>query len=152
MIWLIAGYGLFRNDAPMTPFTIEHLTHERLMDAWPIIQASGVQPHINWWLNDAAQLLDESGGVLAARAPDGIVYGVAIYRLARDPRFGRILSVESIVAFELSRRAPVRQALCDALDELSSTLECNGIGMAERLSGAPQQRLAKPFFPAATNA
>jgi hypothetical protein len=134
----------------MARFTIEHLTHKRLLAAWPIIRASGAEPCAEWWLNDAMRLIDDGGGVLAARAPDGIVHGVAIYRIARDQRFGRILSVASIVTFELRRRAPVRQALCDALDELSLTLECKGIGMAD--CPLVRQQLSKPFFPAATNA
>jgi len=139
MIWLIAGYGLSLKLGDMTRVAIEHLTHERLLAAWPIIRASGAQPCAEWWIGQAARLIDEGGGVLAARAPDGIVHGVVIYRLARDDRVGKVLSVDTIVAFELSRGAPVRKALCNALDELSLTLECKRIG-------SPRQQLPRPFF------
>lgn len=114
----------------MPRFTIEHLAKDRLAEAWPIMRASAHQPQLEWWLNDAARLIDHGGGVLVARALDGTVHGVATYRLAARLHVGRVLSVETLITFELNRHMPVRRALCDALDTLSLDFECRGIGIA----------------------
>jgi hypothetical protein len=128
---------LFLNLAAMPGFTIEHLTHERLLDAWPIVRSSGGYARADWWLAHAACLIGDGGGVLAVRAADGAVHGVAIYRLGRDRSFNKVLSVQSIITFELRRRAPARRTLCDALDELSLKLDCNGVEMRDRLRPKP---------------
>lgn len=141
MTWLIARYGLFLNLAAMPGFAIEHLTHERLLDAWPIIRSSGAYARSDWWLTDAARLIGDGGGVLAVRAADGIVHGIATYRLGRDRRFERILWVQSIITFELRRRAAARRALRDALDELSRKLECKGVEMRDRFRAKPSMAL-----------
>jgi hypothetical protein len=135
MIWLIAGYGLFRNHAAMRWCAIEHMTPEQLPDAWLLIHASGLQPSAQWWLSEAKRLINNDRRVLAARAPDGLVHGLVLYRIVGDERVGKRLSVESIITLELSHSAPVRRALCDALDELSLTLECDGIDVVEAQVG-----------------
>lgn len=121
----------------MPAFTIEHLTPERLSEAWPIIRSSGLYPRPEWWLTDAVRLIGDGGGVLAARAADGIVHGVAIYTLGPGRHFKKVLSIWSIVTFELRRDGPARCALCEALDELSLTLECKGIEMRDHLCSGP---------------
>lgn len=47
----------------MPGFAIEHLTHELLLDAWPIIRSSGAYARADWWLTDAACLIDRAGGL-----------------------------------------------------------------------------------------
>ena len=61
----------------MPAFTIEHLDEHKLLDAWPLLRSAGVEPLPDWWENEALVLMRRGGGVLAARAPDGSVHGVA---------------------------------------------------------------------------
>jgi hypothetical protein len=111
----------------MPVFAIDHLTPERLLDAWPVIRSSGAYARVDWWLTEAACLIGDGGGVLAVRGADGMVHGVAIYRLDREAHFKKVLSVQSIITFELRRRAPARRTLYQALDELSLALNCRGV-------------------------
>lgn len=116
----------------MPNFVVENLKRDRLLDAWPIVRICGPQTNPLWWVNDAKQLIERGGGVLAARALDHIVHGIATFEPLDDRYRGRILAVQELLSFELSEAAPVRRALCDALDDLSLALGCNGIaiGMA----------------------
>ena len=71
----------------MAHFTVENLQKERLGEAWPVVQTSGLEANLDWWLTDAARLIDRGGGVLVARAPDGSIHGVATYgRAVSRPR------------------------------------------------------------------
>jgi hypothetical protein len=108
-------------------FAIEHLDEERLLEAWPVVRMANIHANADWWLSEAAALIDRGGGILAARAADGSIHGVAAYEVARNPRLGRVLSVNTLVTFELSRRAPVRHALCDGLELLASAFDCHGM-------------------------
>ncbi len=114
----------------MPNFAVENLKRDRLLDAWPVVRVCGPQTNPDWWLNDARQLIERGGGVLAARALDHIVHGIATYEPLDDKYRGRILAVQDLLSFELSHAAPVRRALCDALDDLSLALGCNGIAIS----------------------
>ena len=95
----------------MAHFTVENLQKERLGEAWPVVQTSGLEANLDWWLTDAARLIDRGGGVLVARAPDGSIHGVATYGLAGKPPEARVLTVDLLLTFELNGRAPARRAL-----------------------------------------
>jgi hypothetical protein len=41
--------------------------------------------------------------------------------------FGHVLQVETLVSFELSRRSPVRHALCDALIGFARLFDCDAV-------------------------
>ena len=75
----------------------------------------------------ATDLIERGGGILAARAPDGTIHGVATYEVAKKALLGRVLAVDTLITFELSRRAPARRALCDALDLLGHAFDCRNI-------------------------
>jgi hypothetical protein len=83
--------------------------------------------------------------VLAARGPDGSVHGVATYAAARNQRAGCVLSVEKLITVELSRKAPCRNALCEALELLSLALGCHGVTLPLP-NKAYLQHLAKRIY------
>ena len=60
-------------------------------------------------------------------AEDGCLHGIATYEPITKGISGRVLNVEIMVAFELSRRAPVRQALCDALLGFARLFDCDSV-------------------------
>jgi hypothetical protein len=111
----------------MAQFAIEHLSDDQLPEAWPVVRMVDAHANCDWWLSEAAELIERGGGILAARAPDGNIHGIATYAVARKPLLGRVLAVDTLVAFELSRRAPARHALYEALELLASAFDCRSI-------------------------
>lgn len=111
----------------MAQFAIEHLNEDRLAQAWPVVCMSHSHANADWWISEGTALIGRGGGILAARAPDGIIHGVATYEVARKNVLGRVLAVGTLVTFELSRRAPARHALCDALDLLGHAFVCRSV-------------------------
>lgn len=145
MICLIAEYGLSlsvteRDSCAMAQFAIEHLSEGQLLDAWPVVRMCHSHVNGDWWVSEAAALIERGGGILAARAPDGTIHGVATYEVARKALLGRVLAVDTLITFELSRRAPARHALCDALELLASAFDCRGIVLPLPSKGQVQHR------------
>lgn len=111
----------------MACFAIEHLSEDRLVEAWPVVRMSHSHANPDWWVSEAVALIERGGGVLAARGPDDAIHGIATYQIARKALLGRVLAVDTLITFELSRRAPVRHALCEALEILASAFDCRSI-------------------------
>lgn len=111
----------------MSKFAVEHLSEDRLAEAWPVVCMSHSHANADWWISESAALIGRGGGVLAARAPDGTIHGVATYEVAKKGFLGRVLAVATLVTFELSRRAPARHALCDSLDLLGHAFDCRSV-------------------------
>lgn len=117
----------------MPILTIAHLDEEHLLDAWPILHVAGGEVQRLWWENEARALLGRGGGILAARAADGTVYGVATYECAhRDAE--SVLAVDRLVALELNGNEPVKRALRGAIDEIASAFGCSAIALPARPS------------------
>jgi len=124
----------------VTEFTIEHLEPARFAEAWPVVRMSLARGEDAWWQSEAQNIIGRGGGVLAARGPDGSVHGIATYEPARNQRAGCVLSVEKLITVELSRKAPCRNALCQALDLLSLALGCHGVTLPLPNKGYLQHR------------
>jgi hypothetical protein len=118
----------------VSQFTIEHLSERSLAEANAIVALSN---HLaSCWDDEALALIRRGGGVLAARAADGTVQGIASSEMLDKRHAGRVLAVDRLVAFELSRRQPVRQALIDALQRISEVFGCTAVTGAEPVSRA----------------
>lgn len=126
-------------------FAIEHLGEDRLAEAWPVVCMAHSHANAEWWVSEAASLIERGGGVLAARGPDGAVHGVATYEVARKAPLGRVLVVDTLITFELSRRAPARHALYEALELLASAFDCRNI-VLPLASKAHLQHRAKALY------
>jgi len=129
----------------MAVFSIEYLGEKQLAEAWPIVRMSHSHPNAEWWLAEASALIERGGGILAARAPDQTIHGVATYEVARKALLGRVLAVDILITFELSRRAPARHALCDALGLLASAFDCRSLVLPLPSTGHVQHR-TKRFY------
>jgi hypothetical protein len=132
----------------MPAFAIEHLDESKLLDAWPILRAAGAEPLPDWWENEARELMGRGGGVLAARAPDGSVHGVASYECVHGPRTGSVLAVDRLVTFELNRKEPVKEALCGAIYTIAAAFCCSSVALPLPARGFLQQR-ARQIYGAA---
>lgn len=113
----------------MPIFTIEHLAQSAILDAWPLVRSAGSEPLPDWWENEARALMDRGGGVLAARAPDGSVHGVATYECVHRQAKGSVLAVDRLVTLELNRKEPVKQALAGALQRIACAFCCSAIAL-----------------------
>jgi hypothetical protein len=129
----------------MAQFTIEHLSEDLLLDAWPVVRMGHSHANGDWWLSEATVLNGRGGGILAARAPDGTIHGVATYEVAKKALLGRVLAVDTLITFELSRRAPARHALSDALELLGHAFDCRSIVLPLPSKGHVQHR-AKTIY------
>ena len=109
----------------MPHFAIERLELEQLQEAWPVVRMSGLHANLDWWLSDATQLMERGGGVLAVRAPDGSIHGIATFEPTGRP--ANRLAVEIFITFELSRGAPARRGLREGLDRVAAALDCTRI-------------------------
>jgi len=131
----------------MRRFGIEHLSDDQLLDAWPVVRMSHAHANSDWWISEGTGLIDRGGGVLAVRAPDGSIHGVATYEVTRKALLGRVLTVDTLIAFELSHRAPARQALCDALELLASAFDCRSVALPLPSKGQVEQRAKTLYGP-----
>ena len=129
----------------MAQFVIEQLSEGELLEAWPVVQQCNSHANAAWWISEAIALMERGGGVLAARAPDGSIHGVATYEVTKKALLGRVLAVDTLITFELSRRAPARHALYDALELLASAFECRSIVLPLPSNGHVQHR-AKTLY------
>lgn len=94
-----------------------------MAEAYPLIRRQAkVGPER--WEEFGREITGRGGGVLAVRAEDKRVHGVAAYLPVASLRHGSALRVEAIAAFELGHVSLVRNALSAALDELARTLRC----------------------------
>nr|NUR37334.1 hypothetical protein [Sphingomonas sp.] len=124
----------------MPAFTIEHLGEQTLLDAWPLLRSAGAEPLPDWWENEGLELMRRGGGVLAARAPDGAVYGIATYECVHRSHAGSVLAVDRLVTFELNRKEPVKEALGGALHMIASAFCCSSIALPLPAKGYVRHR------------
>ena len=110
-------------------FSIQALKARELGEAWPVIRATASHANPEWWMSDAADMIEAGGGVLVARAPDGRIHGVATFKVPPAPKAERTIVIPTLVAFELSRSAPVRAALLEALGRIAERLGCGHVAL-----------------------
>lgn len=114
----------------MPRFTITPVEQRQLHRAWPLIRCVWRGATIDDWLSFGSALVGRGGGVIAATADDEVFHGLATYEAADSPGAGKVLRVDLLVAFELTRRAPARQSLRVALDRLATRFGCNAVAIA----------------------
>ena len=110
----------------MPDLSLSRLDEGQLALAFPLIR-SAARVSLDRWKTFARQLIASGGGILAVEADDGCLHGVAAFRQVGSLRFERSLQVEILVAFELSRMAPVRRTLCAGLEEIAREMGCRSI-------------------------
>lgn len=126
---------LLGESVVMTQFTSLELESEELAKAWPLVRLGAPWLDLHGWQQSTEELVSRGGGVIAVVAPDGCFHGIATYeRIDRQP-MGRALFVGTFVTCELSRRAPVRKFLCDAIERLSAVFDCDAIAIVEPTGG-----------------
>lgn len=111
----------------MPDLRIRQLDRDDVARAWPLVRSKSRITSLSGWNRFAHDLFERSGGIIAVSAEDECLHGIATYEPIRKRGPGRVLHVEIMVAFELSRRAPVRHALCDALLGFARLFDCNSV-------------------------
>lgn len=119
----------------MNRFTVIHLQEDRLDQTLPLARMAAPLVTPEQWREFACSLSDKKGGILAAFAGDGRAHGVAAYRLEESLVHGLTLRVEPMVTFELSRSAPARAVLCQALELLAAAKGCGSLMIATASRG-----------------
>ena len=119
----------------MSRFMVIHLQEDRLDQALPLARMAAPLLTPEHWREFVRLLAKDDGGILAAIAGDGRTHGVAAYRIQQGLTYGRALRVEPMVTFEISRSAPARTALCDALELLALAKACDSLVIATSSRG-----------------
>ena len=99
----------------MPNFTIAPLLPARIDEAYALVRMARPDLTAFGWKAEAQASL-AAGGILALEAPSGVIQALASWEDRPDCA---ALKVDTFVAFELSRKAPARQALCEALQVLA---------------------------------
>lgn len=100
----------------MPDFTLAPLPRSRVAEAYPLVRMAYPQMSLAAWKAEAEARL-ANGGILTLFNPGGTIQALAAWQ--DDPQ-GEALKVDTFVVFELSRRAPARQALCEGLQALAA--------------------------------
>lgn len=119
----------------MPQFRVIHLQEDRLDETLPLVRMVAPATTGDGWRRLVRWLSDHDGGVFAAFAGDGRPHGIAAFRVEETLDLGRVLHVEPMVTFELNRTAPVRAALCQALELLALARGCDGLVIATSSRG-----------------
>lgn len=117
--------------------SVEALKTEELSEAWALARASGTYANKDWWIAEGTEIISAGGGVLAARAMDGQLHGVATFQASREGT----LVIPLLVTFEFSRCEPTRNALLNSLKRIATKLECTHV--LAPLSGKFESRRGK---------
>ena len=110
----------------MPDLTVQSVDYERLAQVYPLIRAA-TRVSLERWLEFGWELLQEGGGVIAIRAADNYVHGVAAYRRCRNLRHEQVLDVEVIVAFDLRGDDRIREALYRELEKIAVERGCSSL-------------------------
>jgi hypothetical protein len=111
----------------MPDLRIRQLDRDDVARAWPLVRSKSRIASLSHWKRFAHDLFERGGGVIAVSAEDGCLHGIATYEPTMTKSFGHVLQVDTLVSFELSRRAPVRHALCDALTGFARLFDCDAV-------------------------
>lgn len=114
----------------MPRLTVRELGNCDLPAAWPLVRIAAPSLGPDRWKRYAEALIGRGGGIIGVSGEDGGLYGVATYEAAENLRAGRVLRVGTLVTMELTRRSPVRQILCEALDRLAPALRCEAVAIS----------------------
>ncbi len=113
----------------MPHFTITEVGPADLTLTWPLVRAVVPGADLPRWQEFAASLLSRGGGVMGVAVEESGYLGVATYEPVATLCAGKVLRVDALVAFELTRRSPVRAALFAALDRLAPLLGCDAVAV-----------------------
>ena len=119
----------------MNRFTVTHLPEDRYNEALPLVRMAAPWTTAQSWRDFVRTLFAGTGGILAGFASDGRPHGIAAYCPDSSLLHGKVLRVEPLVTFEVNRAAPVRAALCEALEQLARAKGCEAILIAAASRG-----------------
>lgn len=127
----------------MTGFTVVHLQEDRLDHTLPLVRMAAPLVTAEGWRRFARRRIENDGGILAALAGDGRPHGIAAYLAEECLTDGRTLHVEPMVTFEIHPSAPVRTALCRALELIALAQRCESLRIVPPGRGYADARGAK---------
>ena len=119
--------GFPRRKAPtMTLLSVSPIKGKQLDDAYGLIRSMAPGVTHAQWLRFARSIAAK-GGILGVFGAGGSMFGLLTWRKEECLRYGTVLLVENFVTFELSRAAPARRALTDAVNALACEEACSAV-------------------------
>lgn len=123
----------------MPNLSVSNLQPEQMMEAYPLVRRSA-RVEASDWARFGSKLTEQGGGILAVRAEDGQVHGIAAYLPVANLRHGKALRVEAFAAFELGHVSLVRNRLSSALDSLAREQGCQVVMISLEAKGVSSPR------------
>lgn len=114
----------------MLHFKIMDLEQADLAEAWPLVRAAIPELGLDQWQSLGDALIRRGGGIVGVAGEGGGLLGVATYEAVEKPHIGRVLQVDTIVSFELTRKQRIRRILCEELDEMAPRLGCRALAVS----------------------
>ncbi len=119
----------------MTQLKTRPLNAERVIQAFPLIQAALPGVTLAAWCDFAAALMSggggrgdaREGGILAVTDGRDTIVGLCSYRLVPDLVHGRLLDAGHFLALDLFDRRPAAEALAAALEALARERGCTAV-------------------------
>lgn len=118
----------------MPRLSVSELKAEQAAEAYPLIRRVA-RVDVAQWESFCRHLASQGGGVLAVRAEDKRVHGVAAYLPVANLKHGSALRVEAIAAFEFGHAAVIRTALSEALDDVARRKDCDVVMVSLEAKG-----------------
>jgi hypothetical protein len=111
---------------------VQPLTPPEIRATYPLIREVAPGLALAEWTRFARRLLGSEGsdraGIMVARIGDrAIPIGLYIWHVVRELGAGRVLTAEKIVAFDLTDRRVVADALVDSLEALTKRLGVDAV-------------------------
>jgi hypothetical protein len=113
----------------MPNLSVTILEKEQISTAFSLVQIAAPGVELERWLEFVCRQVQSGGGLIGISAADSSLHGLAAFRPDFCLRYGMTLRVELIVTLELSRSAPVRAALCEALEVIAGARGCSNLSM-----------------------
>ena len=127
----------------MHRFTVIHLQEREFDQALPLVRMAAPMATAERCREFACWLTANCGGIIAAFSGDERPHGIAAYRTEESLVHGLTLKVEPMVTFEINRSAPVRAALCQALELLGMAKGCERLLISTASRGYAESHSAK---------
>jgi len=119
------------------------LVPERIPEAYPLVRLVRPDLSLAEWRARARLYLDaatESAGIMTLQQDNGLMLGLYLHRIARDPIHGPTLLVEDFVAAAPISGMILARPLAQSLDALAHGAGCRAIHTVLRLSGEARAR------------
>ncbi len=117
-----------------TRFIVRHLSGDKIPQAFAVFQTVSGACTLDRWRSYAGSRLETLGavrdggaGIVSVENERGYIHGLFAYRVDLDPRCGRVLDCDNLIALHLVNPRPVLGTLMQAMETLARERRCEAL-------------------------